>query len=65
VYGVYMNSETEIMSEPKWQSHADWRSEHPTEHPLWCRVAVTGGLETCDCDLAYPEVMEPKGGIEE
>ena len=41
----------------KSMSHAQWRKLHPAEHPLWCRIAVTGGLESCDCDLAYPEVM--------
>jgi hypothetical protein len=46
-------------------SHVDWRKLHPTEHPLWCQYAVTGKLQPCDCDLAYPQSqsdaeVEPK-----
>ena len=46
--------------ETRIMSHAEWRALHPTEHPLWCLHAMTGKLEPCDCDLAYPESMQPQ-----
>lgn len=38
----------------KFQPHDQWRKQHPADHPLWCRLMVTGKLEPCDCDLTYP-----------